>query len=242
MAKYQDVFKRYEKKYILNDKQYNNLRDKLKGHMKEDDHGIHTINNIYYDTDSYELIRASIEKPMYKEKLRVRSYSTPKADDKVFVEIKKKYDGVVYKRRSKLGLKEAENFLISKKYPEKSSQINDEILWFLNMYNPVPKVFIAYERLALFSIEDSNVRITFDKNIRFRDYCLDLSKGSYGTNILEPEKTLMEIKIPGVFPLWLSDILSELEIFPASFSKYGNCYKQFLINKFHNNKGDVKYA
>lgn len=226
---YQDIFKRYEKKYMLSQLQCKELLKQLKAYMTIDGYGMHTICNIYFDTDNYDLIRTSIEKPLYKEKLRIRSYGVPKPSDTVFLELKKKYQGIVYKRRVQLPLKEAQLYLLRNKQPQVSSQIIREIDWFLNRYQPVPKAYISYDRCALFGKEDSNLRITFDQNILFRDSYLDLSKGNWGQPLLESGNILMEIKIPGSMPLWLSHMLTELEIFPTSFSKYGNCYKEHMV-------------
>ncbi|WP_025435110.1 polyphosphate polymerase domain-containing protein [Peptoclostridium acidaminophilum] len=241
MAQYQDVFRRYEKKYMLSEQQHKALMQNLDTYMTKDSYGFHTICNVYFDTASYELIRTSIEKPVYKEKLRLRSYGIPKPGDNVFVEIKKKFDGIVYKRRVQLSLDEALSFLTLSKQTTASSQILGEIDWFMKRYMPVPKVFIAYDRLALFGNEDANLRITFDQNIRFRECLLDPSKGSWGNHLLEPGKILMEIKIPGTMPIWLSQILAGLNIFPTSFSKYGNCYKQHLIYNTYQ-KGGINHA
>ncbi len=228
MSAYQNVFKRYEKKYMLSKQQLNQLKLLMSPYMQADDFGTHTISNIYYDTPDYALVRHSIDKPLYKEKLRVRSYGIPKAGDPVFIEIKKKYKGVVYKRRTQMSLYESNQYLQENLPPCKDGQILHEIDWFMNLYHPSPKVFIGYERTAYFAKEDSELRITFDQNIRFRTSELDLSKGSYGIPLISAEETLMEIKIPGVMPIWLSQMLTRLEIFPTSFSKYGNCYKSYL--------------
>lgn len=233
MADYQGVFKRYEKKYLLNELQYKTLRQRLESYMEADSYGLHSINNIYYDTDDYRLIRASLEKPAYKEKLRLRSYGATGKDSSVFVEIKKKYDGVVYKRRVAMKLSEADDYILNGNKPLKQTQITREIDWFLNYYKVSPKVFIAYDRIALFGKQDSDLRITFDTNIRFRENKLDLLEGSKGKLLLKDKLILMEIKIPGVMPLMLSRVLDELKIYPVSFSKYGTCYKEHLINKFY---------
>ncbi len=239
MSQYQDVFKRYEKKYMLSEDQYQALIQQLKSYMTKELHGLHTIGNIYFDTASYELIRTSIEKPVYKEKIRLRSYGVPKPDDTVFLELKKKFKGIVYKRRVPLTLEKAQRYLLLGEQPAVSSQILNEIDWVLKRYRPLPRVFIAYDRIALFGKEDANLRLTFDRDIRFRESYLDLSKGDWGNPILEPGKILMEIKIPGAMPLWLSHILTGLEIFPISFSKYGTCYKEHLIYKVYQKGGVI---
>jgi len=230
--KIQNVFKRYENKYFVNGKQLETLKNGLSKYMEKDSYGDYTICNIYFDSVDYLLIRSSIEKNQYREKLRLRSYGAAKAGDPVFVEIKKNYDGIVYKRRAKMTSEEASHYLSNGKHPESSNQILNEVDWFMKMYHPIPKVFIAYERSALSGIENSDLRVTFDKNIRWRSTALDLTQGTWGAPLLRTGETLMEIKIPGASPLWLSHLLAQLEIFPISFSKYGTCYKQYLIHDF----------
>lgn len=225
MAQYQDIFKRYEKKYLLTEPQYQALLVILQEQMTPDSHDQYTICNLYYDTPSFQLIRASIEKPVYKEKLRLRSYGVPNAEDTVFLELKKKYDGIVYKRRAKMSLSEADHYLTERKKPEKNGQILREIDWFLDFYQPEPKTYISYDRMAFFGRENSNLRITFDTNIRWRENSLFLGDGVWGDSLLEKGVYLMEIKMPNAMPVWLSHSLDRLEIFPTSFSKYGNCYK-----------------
>ncbi|MCR5610036.1 MAG: polyphosphate polymerase domain-containing protein [Lachnospiraceae bacterium] len=222
-------FKRYEKKYFLTPDKANLLLNYMMPYMKQDEYGKYTICNIYYDTDSFGLIRNSIEKPVYKEKLRVRSYGTPANDSKVFIEIKKKYDGVVYKRRITTRADQVEAYLNGYVEDEKNAQIRKEILYFQNMYRSKPKVFIGYDRLAFAGIEDPELRITFDTNLRYRANYLDLRYGDKGLPIINDDRVLMEIKIPGTCPLWLSHLLDGLEIRPISFSKYGTCYKNYIL-------------
>ncbi|OYO90814.1 molecular chaperone, partial [Lachnotalea glycerini] len=160
---------------------------------------------------------------------------TPTSDSDVFLEIKKKFEGVVYKRRVSMKLEEANKYVIQRKQPSKVSQITREIDWFLKSYDLSPKAFIAYDRIALFGKENSDLRITFDTNIRWREDNLDLAKGSNGRQLLQPGQILMEIKIPGVMPLWMSQMLDELNIHSTSFSKYGTCFKNHLIYTFLQN-------
>lgn len=223
------VFERIEKKYLLNREKYNLLLEAIEPYMSVDSYGKHTIGNVYYDTDTYELISRSIEKPKYKEKFRVRSYGIPKEEDKVFLEIKKKYKGIVYKRRVSMTLKEAEDYLEKGIKPQKEGQILKEIDYFMSFYKLTPKVYLAYDRVAYFGKQNKDVRITFDHNIRSRQCNMSLAEGDYGTPLLDDYHYLMEIKVPGAMPLWLSKILSDLEIYPTSFSKYGNVYKQFIL-------------
>jgi len=235
----QQIFQRYEKKYLLDERQLLSLLAKLKDQMQQDAFGVHTISNIYYDTENYDLIRTSLDKPVYKEKLRIRGYGTIKESSKVFLEIKKKYKGIVYKRRIALPCWEAQEWMLKGRAPRQKQQITAEIEWFLKIYALMPKVFLAYDRSAWFGNEDSELRVTFDQNIRFRDSALDLTKGSWGIPLLSPKQTLMEIKIPGAMPLWLARELSNLSVTPISFSKYGECYKNYLIQDTDKNKGGI---
>lgn len=228
------VFKRYEKKYILTREQERAFLKKIEDKMQLDKYGRHTICNIYFDTPDFDLVRTSIEKPLYKEKLRLRSYGVPQDENStVFVELKKKYCGVVYKRRVPLTLGEAEDYLYRGHRPEKQDQILDELDWFLKMNKVEPGVYLAYDRRAFFGLDNPDFRLTLDTNIRARRSGLQLSEGSRGEYVLDEDLVLMEIKIPGAMPIWMSRILSELSIFPVSFSKYGTYYK-------HNR--DIAYA
>ena len=229
MANIQSCFKRYEKKYCLTLAQQQAILQEMQPYMKKDAYGQYTICNLYYDTDDWRLIRTSLEKPLYKEKLRVRSYGTPAPDGNVFVEIKKKYDGVVYKRRITARADEAD-FLVSGFCPAgQLGQIGREIQWFQQRNRTRPKVFIGYDRLAFAGIDDPNLRITFDTNIRWRTTDLDLRRGDYGVPLGGYGDVLMEIKIPGTAPLWLAHLLSEAGVFSTSFSKYGSCYSRHIL-------------
>ena len=225
----QRCFQRYEKKYLLNPEQYQKIRSGLAPYMEADEHGRYTICNLYYDTPDFQLIRASLDKPVYKEKLRMRSYGVPADGDSVFVELKKKYKGVVYKRRTVLEAGEALDYLAGRCSPRAKDQICREIDWFLGRYHPVPQVFIAYDREALAGLEDRVLRVTFDIDLRWRDTALDLRSGDGGERITSRDQILMEIKIPGSAPVWLSRLLSENSVFPTSFSKYGVCYRENLM-------------
>ena len=225
----QSCFERYEKKYRITRSQQAQIIKGMQEHMKADKFGRYTICNIYYDTDDWRLVRASIEKPIYKEKLRVRSYGVPAEDGKVFVELKKKYDGVVYKRRITTAPETAAAFIEGAADGAKFGQIGREIEWFCSFYDVRPKVFIGYDRLAFAGIEQPELRMTFDTGLRFRTEELDLRLGDHGAPLLPPDEVLMEIKIPGVCPMWLSGLLSDVGAFPTSFSKIGHCYKNSIL-------------
>lgn len=232
---YIDVFKRYETKYMLSQWQFEKFMEATAGKFVPDKYGKSTISNIYFDTPDFRLIRTSLEKPIYKEKLRVRSYKTPKADDTVFIELKKKYKGIVYKRRIDVKLSEAEAYLYEGKPLPFSTQISREVDYVLNFYpNLGPACSLCYDREAFFGAEDPNLRITMDNNIRVRWDDLHLSLGPQGEQIIAPDQHLMELKTASTIPLWLSHILDELKIYPTSFSKYGYAYQLSELRKSNN--------
>lgn len=222
MSGFQDVFERIEVKYLLNRDQYLELRKRLEGYAREDQYGLTNILNIYYDTRDYSLVRASLEKPVYKEKLRLRCYNRPGEDSVSFIEIKKKYKGIVYKRRTDMPYRKARNYLDGKGMEVPQGQIGAEIEFFRTHYRGLgPAMVISYDRIAMAGIEDPELRITFDTNIRWRIQDMDLTRGGQGEEILSPGQYLMELKIAGSVPLELSRIFSELKIYQTSFSKYG---------------------
>lgn len=231
-APIQYTFKRYEKKFLITQEQFLKLLPVLKERMKEEEYGLHTICNIYYDTDTFDLIRTSLRKPSYKEKFRLRSYGIPSSEDYIFAEIKKKFAGVVYKRRVAATPDEIRSFLQGNQISYENEQIQREIHWFLKTQQIVPKVFVGYERTALEGVEDLGLRITFDQNIRFRDYDLDLRAGDFGWPVLSDGLIVMEIKLFQAAPLWLAELLSRNQIYATSFSKYGTCYQRHIATTF----------
>lgn len=228
---FQTIFKRYELKYLITQKQKEIILKEIEPYMKLDKYGRTTIRNLYFDTDDYRLIRHSIEKPTYKEKLRIRTYSKSESTSTVFVELKKKYNHVVYKRRIALSEKEAMNWLCNN-WCKNNTQISKEIDYFLEYYkNLHPVVFLSYEREAYFTKEKSDFRLTFDDNIIFRTEDLSLQSEVYGTRILDDRLVLMEIKCSGGTPLWMTKVLSQNNIYKTSFSKYGTVYREHIYPK-----------
>jgi hypothetical protein len=220
----QNVFSRREMKYVLDGAQYEALTDFLRGFAREDEYGRYTVGNTYYDTPDFELVRRSLERPAYKEKLRTRCYTVPDRDMPVFVELKKKYRGVVYKRRAVMTLGEAGAFLEDGQAPTAPDQILREIDWFVKLYRPGPSMYVAYDRLALTGVDDTSLRLTFDSNIRWRTCDPDLSGGTWGKRLFGDARCVFEVKTGGAMPLWLAEKLSELGIYKTSFSKYGRCF------------------
>ena len=238
---FQNIFQRYEIKYLITKEQKEIVKQQMSQYMIGDKYGRSTICNVYFDTPDYLLIRRSMEKPDYKEKLRVRSYGVANADSNVFVELKKKCDSIVYKRR--INMKESEAFRYTcNREKISNSQISREIDYCFTLYNSLqPKVFLSYEREAFYSKTDDSFRVTFDENVFWRDYDLSLCRGAYGTPVMDSSLVIMEVKNPGAIPLWFTKILSENRIYKTSFSKYGNAYKQILEN-MRKNKGEINYA
>lgn len=238
-----EVFNRYEKKYLMDKETFLWLTEQIKLHMNPDkynkDGKLYNIANIYYDTPTDALIRASVEKPVYKEKLRLRSYGVPGLDDEVFLEIKKKYKGLVNKRRTRLKLSEAyalvNDGILPKEAPYINRQVLNEIQYFLKTYELLPKVYLTYDRMAFFDKEDNDFRVTFDTNIRTRRDDVGLEKGNHGELLIGNDLWLMEVKSSTAVPLWFTKLLSEKEIYATSFSKYGTEYKKTQIL---NNEGD----
>lgn len=233
---YQTVFKRYELKYMLTIAQRDLILSAMEPYMTPDKYGKTTIRNLYFDTPNYRLIRRSLEKPAYKEKLRVRSYSLVRGEDTVFAELKRKYNGIVYKRRLAGSESDVMAWLRGQTLAPTDSQISREIDYFLRFYGELhPTVFLSYDRQAHYLLTDSSFRVTFDENILARDTELGLDVEAYGTPLLPEGKVLMEIKCAGGIPLWLTEVLSAEHIYKTSFSKYGTAYEKLI---FPNQKGN----
>lgn len=225
MEEYQASFRRYEKKYLLDQSNFTYLFALLSERFSADEHGESSVFNIYFDTPDHLMIRQSLEKPAYKEKLRLRSYRLPSPEDPVFIELKKKFEGIVYKRRIEMCYEDALSYLYRREPAPLSSQITREIDWALGFYREIgPKMYISYDRLALVSKEDPSLRITFDSNIRWRETELFLDRKAPCRQLFPAGQYLMEIKVPEAMPLWLSHALDVLDLYPVSFSKYGEAY------------------
>lgn len=234
----QNVFKRYEIKYMISKSRKERILRGMEEYMEGDAYGRSTICNLYFDTSNYLLVRRSLEHPVYKEKLRLRSYGTAKPDSQVFMELKKKYQSVVYKRR--IGITEQEAMrCLRGEAALTDTQIGRELDYFLQQYQyPQPAVFLSYEREAFYGKDDRDFRVTFDENILWRDWDLSLLEGAYGNDLLGEGQMLMEIKTGTSIPLWMTALLTGNHIYKTSFSKYGTVYK----NICENHRGGICYA
>lgn len=242
-----EVFNRYECKYIISDKVCRSIKPQLEEYMEVDEHSrngdFYTICNIYYDTPDHAMIRKSLDKPVYKEKLRLRSYGVVGPKDKVYLEIKKKYDGIVNKRRTAILLEDAYRYFNKKDKPElkpfMNRQVLNEIDYIIQKRSLQPMLYLSYDRNAMFGMEDKSFRITFDTNIRTRRYDIGLDIGNFGELLLSPDMWVMEVKIENTAPLWFAELLSAYHIYPATYSKYGAEYQENILHsKTDNNRLD----
>ena len=219
-----NVFQRVEQKYILSKEQKNSFLEKAQDWLVKDPYFESKICNIYFDNNNNDLIVSSLEKPMFKAKVRLRSYDVPDMDSKVFLEVKDKYKGLVGKRRIKLSLKEFYDYY-EKGYIE-NNQIMKELNYYFNKFDLKPFMFLAYDRNSYYEKDNRNLRITFDHNLRSRSDNLRLELGDNGQKYFTDDTYIMEIKVLNAMPLWLTRILSELKIYPTSFSKVGSIYSK----------------
>ena len=252
MATAGDTFQRKETKYLITDGQCAAIKAGLAAHMRLDDYGATRIDSLYLDTPDRQLICRSLEKPTYKEKMRLRSYGPYSQANTVFVEIKKKFKGIVYKRRVRMSARGAQAYLDGMSYEdaqrafpvEGSSaesdlapgkvQIAREIDAFFNRYEGLkPSVLISCLREAWCPIDpddpDCVDRITFDEDICYVDFLDDAS--TMRCSVAGEGQVVMEVKCAGGYPLWLSDLLASCDAYPRSFSKYGNAYKRVLADR-----------
>ena len=233
-----DVFQRRELKFLIDQSQRQQLELQLRSRMVPDPHGRSTICNLYYDTPDYRLIRRSLERPVYKEKLRLRSYGRTVTEVDVFLEMKKKYKGIVYKRRIRVSEAEARAFMERRAELPKDSQIAREMVYFRDFYRELaPRVYLSYEREAWFDPRDPGFRMTLDRNIQYRTTELSLAASTDGQAILPPDMSLLEVKASGGIPMWLTEHLSRNHIHKQSFSKYGRAYMELLKQSIKESRG-----
>ena len=224
------MMQRYEMKFILTKDQLVAFQDALKGHMEVDQYGKTSIASIYYDTPDYLLIRKSLEKPVYKEKIRLRSYGLANNNKTVYLELKRKALGVVYKRRIALKEDIAEEFLNHQEVSLKDDQVTREIAYFRDYLKVLePKIMIIYDRTSYAEV-NGNIRLTIDENPRYRNDDLNLHTSMDGKLLLPPGSAILEIKVQQELPLWLVSILSKYKIYKTSFSKVGEAYKLMYRN------------
>lgn len=241
MANIQEVFQRQETKYVITRKQYEELIKYFGSRIEPDLYFKNTNCSVYYDTPEFELVSLSLEKPIYKQKVRIRSYGIPQqSTDLVFLEIKKKFDSIGNKRRIALRLNDFYHFIKTGELNGSSQQIEREIKHVFNYYDLRPALYIAYERYSYCGAEDPNFRLTFDFDLRSRINHLRLEDGDQGELYFENGEVIMEAKSLGAFPLWFVKKLSQMHIYPASFQKYGYIYRKRFKEINNNHKKENK--
>ncbi len=224
------VMRRYELKFILSKEQAESFQKQIAPFMKIDKYGLTTIGSIYYDTPAFTLINRSIEKPFYKEKLRLRSYGLVKEHSPVFLEIKRKNDKIVYKRRIATSESKAERFFREDEEFD-GEQISRELQAFKEEYRVLePKYLILYDRIAYYQ-DKSDLRVTLDMNPRYRVENLNLHTSLGGIPLLPEGEAILEIKVQHSIPLWLSEILTKQKIYKSSFSKVGTAHEKEMMKK-----------
>lgn len=223
---YIDTFERVEHKYLLSKSQANKLYSYIRDYIQDDIYPQYSLHNIYLDSSNYTMISRSIEGPQYKEKLRIRSYGDPDDSGFIYVEMKKKYAGIVYKRRIQIKENELNDFFNGSLKID--NQILHEIEYMEQIYHPQPKIFIGYDRRAFSGKYENDVRITFDTNIRYRLDHLSLHDDYPDTYLLHDDQCLLEVKVMDRYPLWLTHALTSMHLTRTSFSKYGTIYTNIL--------------
>ncbi len=225
------VMKRYEIKYLMNRQQTEYLVKSIEGKLFPDCYGEATIASLYYDTPDSRLIRESLEKPAFKEKIRLRSYGRATEDSPVYLELKRKAQDTVYKRRVRSTVPAVTDFFENGGSFGEDDQINREIVYFRDFYKTlIPACLIVCERTAYYE-ENGDLRLTIDRNPRYRTERLSLTDDMDGQALLPEGWTILEVKVQGAMPLWLSEVLSEGKIYKTGFSKYGEAYRQQLMKK-----------
>lgn len=246
-AKFIDTFERKEKKYVLDEETLARFMQLVGDRFGDDQYAHSTISSLYYDTPQFSMINRSIEKPLYKEKLRIRCYDVPSDEAGVFVELKKKFKGIVYKRRIRMSIEGGQAYLEGTPYSAASllgsaleakdmdmikQQNIREIDACLSRHgNIAPAIMIIVERHSIRSNDGSNIRITFDRNARWRAHNLRFDEGFQGTPIFSDDTVIMEVKALGTYPLWLVHALDQVGAYPVSCSKVGLAYKALCTAK-----------
>lgn len=237
-------FTRREKKYLLDETQYGIVKSVLQRYMDADKYAKYTVCNVYFDDAFDSVVRTSVQKPEFKEKLRLRSYGIPENGSRVFFEIKKKYNGIVYKRRIETEYSTVREYLDTGKIPEKfhDNATFKEIAYYLEQNKLYGKVYLAYDREAFHGKDDSSFRLTLDGNVRSRYDEVWFENGDFGDRLLPEGFRLMEIKLSEAMPRWLADLLNELQIYPCSFSKYGKIYMNRVRDEIAAYGNTVEYT
>lgn len=233
------TFCRKEMKFLITEEQMHVLLKETAAYFDYDafcpNGSWYLIRNIYMDTEQNQLIHLSTMGPTYKEKVRIRKYGTyDDQKDSYYLEMKKKAEGIVFKRRVHFTKEDLDTFLKNKQvlngYNAFSQQVMKEFIYLFEQYEIAPKLFLSYERLALKGKEEPTLRMTFDRNILTRRDNFEFDKAG-GDALLKPHQIIMEIKFENAMPLWLAHLLASHQIYKTSFSKYGHEYQKYVMKK-----------
>lgn len=234
-----DTFERVEDKYELSQSEYLSFLEAIQAHVHPDIYHKYTVHSVYFDNDHYQLAVNSLQKPEYKCKVRLRTYQDPDADTMCFLELKKKYNDIVYKTRFYMEVASAYQYLYQNKMPKNPNNIMRELDYVFHFYKLKDFCYVQYDRECYAANEDMDVRITFDTNIRYRLDDISLSRNGSETNLTEENVYMLEIKCKDRYPMWLVQILSKMKLYKKSFSKCGSIY----MNNFeYLTKGERAYV
>lgn len=224
-------FNRFELKYLLPIEHAGEFKKAIKSFLHVDsfgEEGQYALTSLYYDTPDHRFYWEKIDGIKVRRKLRIRHYETRDAitpETPVFVEIKKRIDRVIIKKRAKMPYKDAVNLcnegIMPAKFDPKDKKTLEEVQSMFHTYPLRPTLITSYFRHALIGTHyDLGLRVTFDTNIRFRDHDLDLTSKNRGKFIIPPNIALMEIKANGAIPYWLTEMIGAHNIRLIRVSKY----------------------
>ncbi|PPA70267.1 polyphosphate polymerase domain-containing protein [Jeotgalibacillus proteolyticus] len=243
----QEIFKRYEIKYLIPFKQYLSLREKLLPYMTFDTYGNpegkYNIVSLYYDSDDYSIYYETRNKLRFRQKLRLRIYDQADLNSTAFFEIKQKFKNVVNKRRTSIPLNEA--YALSDldyddidfaAFNASNPQILKEAMHFKQLYQLKPEVVVSYDRQAFSGIYEKDLRVTFDYNLMCRNHDLSIENGPQGLNFVDPGMVVLEVKVSETVPFWLARLLSEFDCSKQSVSKFCTSIDLMLEEEQRKNK------
>ncbi len=239
-----EIFKRKEQKYLITLDQYSLLLEQIMPYMRSDKFGVdgrYIVSSLYFDSDDHNIYFETKNKLTFRQKLRLRTYNETGIDETAFFEVKQKHNNVVNKRRMLLPLEEAYHYLEKgdkkhlKDFHTSNLQVLREIDHFRTLYKLKPEMVVSYERHALHGIDNPDLRITFDFNLRCRNDDLLLEHGSDGEQFIDNNLIVLEVKVNDSVPLWLTRILQALQCEQRSASKY--CTSMELLQKNQMSEG-----
>lgn len=244
-----EIFQRYELKYLIPFDKYKAIAKALidSGKMRYDKfgdgYGRYNIVSLYFDSDDKKIYYETRNKLRFRQKLRLRVYDNATINSPAFLEVKQKFNKVVNKRRTKIKLADAYDYIKFgrnsenglEEYNPSNPQILEEVEAFRSLYDLKPRLVVSYDRQAFHGIEDPDLRVTFDYNLTTRDDNLRIEDGPYGMYFVDPNLSVMEVKVSQSVPFWLARLLSEYECPRKSVSKF--CTSTDLLEEQAMKKG-----